>query len=842
MRSALAAALLALVSAPAATITPTPKALPTTDTLAANFLAGPMKTVEELVFATRKVGSDGHWYANISYYSDCELEEPYFKPAFTHNNKRVAYRLGGKLGKLNLRTKETTWLIDDPQGGVRDPVVHYDGKTILFSWRKGEGEHYHLYRINADGTGLTQLTSGDYDDIEPCWLPDGDIVFVSTRARRWVNCWVTQVATLHRCRPDGSGIRMLSANNEQDNTPWVLPDGRILYQRWEYVDRSQVDYHHLWSANPDGTSQMIYFGNQRPGIVMIDAKPIPGSQKVIAIFCPGHGRPEHAGTLTIVDPSGGPDKHELARTLVKTDDFRDPWAFSADAFMAARGAEILLVDGAGQTQPIYRLSDAEIKDGFLIHEPRPLVPHAREELVPPASNPLEKTGRLVLANVYEGRNMAGVKHGEIKKLLVMETLPKPINFTGGMDPLTYGGSFTLERIVGTVPVEPDGSAYMELPALRGLFFIALDENDLSVKRMQSFLTVQPGETTSCVGCHEQRSQTYIPNGSLAALKRPPSRPEPIRDCPDVFDFPRDIQPILNRLCVECHDYKATAKGGPYAGKIILTGDHGPMFSHSYFTLTVKKLFSDGRDLAQSNYRPRQLGSSASRLLRLVDGSHYGVQASEHDRKMLRLWIEAGAPYPGTYAALGSGAVGGYQENHLINTDLDWPTTKAAAAALDRRCAACHQKEKKLPHSLSDELGVSFWRFSVDDPRLKFSRHILFNLSRPENSLALLAPLSPAAGGFGLCTNAQTGAPIFADKNDADYQTLLAMAAAGQANLAQIKRFDMPGFRPRQGWYREMKRYGILPADATPQTPVDCYQVDRAYWKSFWVGANQPGGE
>ena len=119
--------------------------------------------------------------------------------------------------------------------------------------------------------------------------------------------------------------------------------------------------------------------------------------------------------------------------------------------------------------------------------------------------PETSTGRLALANIYRGRNMAGVKPGEIKSLLVLESLPMPIHYTGGMEPISYGGTFTLERIVGTVPVEPDGSAYLELPALRSFFFVALDKNDLSVKRMQSFLTVQPGETSSCVGCHEQRT-------------------------------------------------------------------------------------------------------------------------------------------------------------------------------------------------------------------------------------------------------------------------------------------------------------------------------------------------
>ena len=212
--------------------------------------------------------------------------------------------------------------------------------------------------------------------------------------------------------------------------------------------------------------------------------------------------------------------------------------------------------------------------------------------------------------------MAGVKPGEIKKLLVLETLPKPINYTGGMEPLSYGGTFTLERVVGTVPVEPDGSAYLELPALRSFFFVALDGDDLSVKRMQSFLTVQPGEVFSCVGCHEQRQQAPpLGKAYLKALRRRPSRITPIADAPDVIDFPRDIQPILDKHCVACHDYDATEKGGPRAGGVILSGDRGPMYSHSYYALSARGQIRDGRNLAKSNYPPRAFGSAASPIMK-----------------------------------------------------------------------------------------------------------------------------------------------------------------------------------------------------------------------------------
>ncbi|MHB8901838.1 MAG: HzsA-related protein [Thermoguttaceae bacterium] len=791
------------------------------------FSKEPMAGMDEIVLAVRKPGLDGHWYANFSHYAD--------------DKDRITYQDGGRLCRLNLKTGRMVNLLEDPRGAVRDPQVHYDARRILFSYRPGGTEYYHLYEIYVDGTGLRQLTDGPYDDIEPTYLPDGDIVFVSSRCKRWVNCWLTRVAVLHRCEPDGGGIRAISANLEHDNTPWPLHDGRILYQRWEYVDRSQVDYHHLWTTCPDGTSQMICYGNMHPGTLMIDAKPIPGSKKIVAIFSPGHGRREHAGMVTVVDPSGGPDEKGLATPVSSTDDFRDPWAFSEGAFMAVRGGQVILIDDAGRVETVFALGSDDAKAGLECHEPRPLVARERETVIPERIRPEMATGRLVLMDVYQGRNMADVRRGEIKKLLVLESLPKPINFTGGMDPLTYGGSFTLERVLGTVPVEEDGSAHLDVPALRSLFFVALDQNDMAVKRMQSFLTVQPGEVSGCVGCHEQRSRTVLPPGDALALRRRASAIEPIDDCPDVFDFPRDIQPILDRLCVDCHGYEKSGRGGPYAGGLILAGDRGPMFSHSYVAMTVRELFVDGRDKPESNYAPRTIGSSASRILKMLDGSHYEVKATEHDKKMMRLWIEVGAPYPGTYAALGCGAIGGYAQNQLVNTDTDWPTTMAGAEVIQRRCAGCHQDEKRLPGSMSDELEISFWRFDIRDPRLRFSRHLMFNLSRPEKSLIALSPLAANAGGLGLCRD-KSGNPaeVFADPSDPDCQTLIAMAAAGKATLDQIKRFDMPGFRPRPQYVREMIGYGILPPDATPESVTDPYKVDRQYWESLWYQPALPG--
>ncbi|MBN1345609.1 MAG: hypothetical protein JXQ73_23155 [Phycisphaerae bacterium] len=788
------------------------------------FLHGPLAGVDEIVFAVRVPGND-HWYANFGYYSSPQREYP---PQRAPDGVQLPpiFKDGGRLCKLRLKGKTLRVLLDDPKGGVRDPQVHYDAHKILFSYRKGGQPYYHLYEINVDGTALTQLTDGPYNDFEPAYLPDGGIMFCSDRCRRFVNCWITPVATLYRCHADGTGIRMISSNIEHDNTPWVLPDGRILYTRWEYVDRSQSTFHHLWATNPDGTAQMVYFGNLRPGFTIIDAKPIPGCQNVLASFSPGHGRPEHAGFVTTINPALGPDDWSAVHRISRGGpDFRDPYALSDDCFLVAVNRELRLMDGQGRTETIYTLPTKDAK--LSVHEPRPLRPRRRERVIPPRVDLSRPTGRLVLANIYEGRNMAGVKRGEVKELLVLEQLPKPVNFSGGMWPISIGGTFTLARVLGTVPVEPDGSAYMEVPALRSLFFVALDEKGLSVKRMHSFLTVQPGETTGCVGCHEKR---VVPPPSdvdaLLALGQPPAKIRPVDGVPDVFDFPRDIQPLLDKHCVSCHNPDR------FDGRVDLCGDHSPLFSQSYWTITQHGLITDGRNEPRGSFPPRSIGSSNSPIMKLIDGSHHDAKLSPRERDTIRLWIESSAPYAGTYAALGSGM-----------SPVTFPVD-----VIERRCGPCHAHEPKgnrrigknryyqfgpagpprpLVHTFLDlqsiRAYIGYYKYRNGRPPQS-----LCNLTRPGKSLLLRAPLAKQSGGLGLCKP-----DVFATPDDADYQTILAAIRQAAQKLADEKRFDMPGFRPNDYYIHQMQRYGILPKDLQPAAPIDVYKTDEAYWRSFW---------
>jgi hypothetical protein len=231
------------------------------------------------------------------------------------------------------------------------------------------------------------------------------------------------------------------------------------------------------------------------------------------------------------------------------------------------------------------------------------------------------------------------------------------------------------------------------------------------------------------------------------------------------------------------------------------------------------------------------------LLKLADGSHYGARPSDLDRKVLRLWIDSGAVYAGTYAALGTGMVGGFEivdrSIRLDRSAAQWPSTKAAVEALRRRCGECHKDDRPLALSVCHVTGSGSWgaaftgappwvAMTPDDVRRRWSRHLQYNLTRPEKSLLLLAPLARKAGGLESC-----GKPVFAGADDADYGKVLAAIRDAKAELDRIKRFDMLGFRPRAEYVQEMKRYGILPAALPADAPIDVYATDRAYWESLW---------
>ena len=300
------------------------------------------------------------------------------------------------------------------------------------------------------------------------------------------------------------------------------------------------------------------------------------------------------------------------RRITPKPQFNDPAPIGGSHFLVASYKRVMLGTHSGELVPLLTYEGQAN-----IHEPIPVMRRARERTVANRTQESEPTGQVILADVYTGRNMEGIERGQIKELLVLEALPKPVNFSGGMDLTSWLGTFMLERVLGTVPVEADGSAYFEVPAGRPVLFVALDADGMSVKRMQSFTNVMPGERLGCVGCHEQRMQSPVasagPN-TLMALKREPSRIKSFAGLPDVIDFRKHIQPVLDEHCISCHNFKDRE------GQVSLTEDLGYCWSMAYYTLLATNQVADGRN-GFGNQKPRTIGSSASDLMRKIDGSH-----------------------------------------------------------------------------------------------------------------------------------------------------------------------------------------------------------------------------
>lgn len=308
-----------------------------------------------------------------------------------------------------------------------------------------------------------------------------------------------------------------------------------------------------------------------------------------------------------------------------------------------------------------------------------------------------------------------------------------------------------------------------------------------------------------------------------AVRRPASKIEPFQPLPDVLDFRRDVQPILNEHCAKCHNYEEPK------GHVVLTEDLGVCWSISYYTLLVTGQVADGRN-GFGNQKPRTIGSSASELMRKIDGSHYDVTVTPKQWRTLWLWLESGAPYAGTYAAL---------RNEKEQARQGLAISAFGSGVLNQRCRQCHAKGREavpLPLYMSQQerseltrkLKTAPHERIVRDGFYRFSQHILLNMSRPELSPLLLGPLPKAAGGWGSCPHQ------FGGTDDPDYRSLLATIRKNKKQVEQVPRFGMPGFRPNRQYIREMKRFGVLsPEFDLSRQPIDFFEMDQRYWKLFW---------
>ena len=690
-------------------------------------------------------------------------------------------RDGGGMYVYDVAAGSLEKILDSPDGQILSAELSYDGKEVVFAWRKGT--YYHLYRVGVDGADLKQLTRGEHHNYDCCWLPDGGIAYNSTRTPLYAYCWTTLMGVLHRMDRDGENIVRLSANYLTEFTPTVLDDGRIIYGRWEYVDRPAIPIQSLWTINPDGTNLAAFYGNRvLDPATFIEARQIPHTSAVLSTLC-GHNGSIRGG-LAIIDPIHGNNAQEAMRNVTPEirlrgvnvssngphGPYQTPWPLDAQHFLVSHDGTILLRDYDRTEQTIV----VGPQEGLGFYNPQPIRPRFR----PPVrfSNLPANAGpwaTVYLQDVYNGLGPA-VKRGEIKQICVAQEVAKPrvghsTGFGFQRPVVSCGATYVPKKVWGFVPVSEDGSAYFKVPACQPIYFMALDAQGRAVQRMRSFTHLMPGEVQGCIGCHERRTHSPTAQPGPSAVARQVHDLDPPEWGLMGFDYSRIVQPVLDKHCVRCHN----ARRAP--ANVDLSGDRTEWFNVSYDVLAHEgsNLRRGGSGYtnwistmngAEANIleiEPRTWGSPRSKLADVVLAGHPDkdgkrrVDLSAAERQRILTWIDLNVPYYGTSLTNLPQLRGG---RSLRAAALP----KALADVAARRCAECH-KGGRLPAG----------------NRLR--------ITNPQNNAFLLAPLSKAAGGTEKC-----GQPVFADTDDADYQAILKAFEPVLNLLKEQPRMDLPG--------------------------------------------------
>jgi len=740
------------------------------------------------------------------------------------------------------------------EGIYSDPELSWDAKRLLFCFKGEALGSTSIYEIGIDGSGLRRLTDprsfcsdyrgshGGVHDVSPAYLPDGRIVFTATRKHGLVPCANEGVDILHMMNADGTDIHTVSVNNVNEFDPCVLPDGRILQGRWEYVDKTALTQQSLWTIFPDGTNETALFANNmvHPEATL-DARPVPGSPHLIATSFTRHNAPPR-GTIAMIDTRLGKNSPGAITNFESPDDPTfdrgdscDPWPLSGDVILfSGRPAgqqfnAIELMDRHGRREVFHAEPD------ICCHSPMLVKPRPRPPIIPAGTRPETQTGRLYVQDVYDG--LTGVERGEVKWLRVIEETSRTSATPGGAMNQTFLVSailaFSVKNYLGIVPVEPDGSAYFEVPSGRALYLQALDGEGRLVQSMRTFVQAAPGVTRSCIGCHEHKYHTPANAGDKMAVSRNPVRLKPESWGNGFVDYPTMIQPILDKHCVRCHG----GEEGIAAG-MDLSGGWTEYFNISYENFVTRRetqltaYWISGIDCMNGTSRwsaqifpPRSHGSGAAPLAEVLVSGHDGhiPDLSRRERDLIMAWIDTNGLYHGTWDYSDHGCrIQAWTDvqNALIG--------KMHAAG----CVRCHAHNGQVARFEND------W----------------FNLERPELSRILRAPLAEGTPGLGLgqCRDQKVdpsrqrihilrtgnyvhadlplesfapqplpppnteGEPVvtFASTEDQHYQAMLAIIRDGRRSALAAPRSDMPGAEINPGICRT-----CLPP-LLPDTPPD----------------------
>jgi len=611
-------------------------------------------------------------------------------------HRQRQYRPGASLNVLEMDGAygKVRAMIEDHDGIIRNPDVSFDGERILFAWKKSDRQDdFHIYEMEIATGEIRQLTHGvGYADYEGAYLPDDNILFSSTRCGQTVDCNWVEVSNLYLMDGDGRHMRRIGFDQVHTIFPTVTDDGRVLYTRWEYSDRGQIFPQPLFQMNSDGTNQREFYGNNSwfPTNI-IHGRKVPGSRKVLAIVT-GHHRPAQ-GKLAVIDPAAGRQEGrgvqliapvreteymQIDRYALDGNQFQYPYPIDEEHFLVALALptpagtlgrfDIYFMDWDGRRELL--VEGIEPGEGVGCKQILPLASRVKPIVRPGNVDYRKTTGTFYLQDIYESACLGGVARGTIKRLRVvaLEYRAAAIGSLhqdglGGHSevttPIAIGnGSWDVKVVLGSAKVHEDGSAFFEAPARTPVYFQAIDEKNRAVQIMRSWTTLMPGETQSCVGCHEHKNS--VPRAGLGAslaMKAGPQPLAPFYGPPRGFSFTKEVQPILDQHCVRCHDGKTDVPYDLTDGQVT-AGRTKRDFSRSYLALTHTREHCGNWSHPMVNWidcmseptmlPPYYRGSATSELMSLLERGHEEVKLSREEMDRIACWIDLLVPYCGDY--------------------------------------------------------------------------------------------------------------------------------------------------------------------------------------------------
>ncbi|MCP4376684.1 MAG: hypothetical protein GY794_10985, partial [bacterium] len=591
-------------------------------------------------------------------------------------------------------------------GTIFSMDLSFDAKKLLFACNADlasdgtmkPSKYFHIFEISLDAKSknLRQITREKYQDVDPVYLPDGRIVFASTRMRSFSMCQPSPASAMYTMNANGTNIRRIEFGTLSSHSPYILDNGQILYTRWEYQDKSVFPIQSLWTINPDGTRVSLFYGNTitNPNTIW-QARRIPGSSELLCTMGPHHGNPVGAiGILnrkrTLEDPRDltnitpeynyvpSNTKHWRPGDKEYKWAFRDPRPVTKNLFVVSYGGP---VKGGPQRYRLFMLHRSGARK--LLHEdkatscfnPIPIVRRPTPRVIAPLARGKGETGTFLVQDVYIGA-LSKLPRGTVKHLRVMTTIPKQCNlrrrayvneYNSGarhdvVDPVMGYGTFYVKSNLGTVPVEADGSVHFKAPAGTELYFQALDKDGKELIRMGSLTQIMPGEQQTCVGCHEDRLMAPPPMRKMLATKRPARKLTPPPWGAGPVDFASQVQPVLDKYCAKCHS------GPKPTGGIDLSGDKTWYFNMAYDNLVgrhlVKFYYKTPPNEETGSFKALSTGSWVSPLTKIIESKHRSTSADhkpvnvdDQSRRLIYAWIDANAPYYGTYRHTRPGAPG-----------------------------------------------------------------------------------------------------------------------------------------------------------------------------------------